>query len=164
MSTSLSDAQPEVLKNVRARPLFVLRLRVPPLYVVGATPDTFRRVGVVRGGSFEGERLSGEVLEGGDDWQAIRSDGCAKLDVGIVLRTTDGALIVMTYQALRHGPPNLMEELDRGQIVDPASYYFRLSALFETSAENYDWINRIIAIGAGDRHTDGAIYNVSEVL
>ena len=61
-------------------------------------------VGVIEGGSFEGERLSGEVLAGGNDWQTIRSDGCVKLDVRIVLRTDDNTLIGMTYQGLRHGP------------------------------------------------------------
>jgi hypothetical protein len=70
----------------------------------------------------------------------------------------------MTYQALRHGPPNVMQALDRGEIVDPAGYYFRLSALFETGAEKYDWINRVIAVGVGDRRADGPVYNVFEVL
>ena len=120
--TSLNDGLPDVLKNVSTRPLFLLRLKVPPLYVVGATPGAFRRIGVVQGGSFEGARLSGAILDGGNDWQAVRGDGCTKLDVRILLKTTDDALIVMTYQALRHGPPNVMEELDRGEIVDPASY------------------------------------------
>jgi hypothetical protein len=95
---------PDVLRSVRTRPLFQLRERVPPLYVVGQTPNAFRRIGVITGGSFEGERLSGEVLSGGNDWQDIRKDNCTKLDVRLLLKTTDGALIVMTYQVLRHGP------------------------------------------------------------
>jgi hypothetical protein len=41
---------PEVLTSVQTRPLFWLRETVPLLYVVGATPDAFRRVGVVVGG------------------------------------------------------------------------------------------------------------------
>jgi hypothetical protein len=164
MSTLLNDALPDALKTVRTRPLFILRLRVPPLYVVGATPNAFRRVGVIEGGTFEGERLSGEVLPGGNDWQAVRDDSCTKLDVRIVLKTTDGALIVMTYQALRCGPKSLMQKLDSGEAVDPSSYYFRMNPMFETSAEKYDWINRIIAVGAGDRRSDGPIYSIFEVL
>jgi hypothetical protein len=159
-----TDATPDVLSSVRARPLFRLREQVPPLYVVGQTPNAFRRIGVVTGGSFRGERLSGEVVSGGNDWQDVRRDSCIKLDVRLLLKTTDGALIVMTYQVLRHGPPAVMQALDRGETVDPATYYFRLSGLFETGAEKYDWINRVIAIGVGDRHADGPIYNVFEVL
>jgi hypothetical protein len=163
MATALSQNLPDALKSIRTRPLFVLRLQVPPYYVVGATPGAFRRIGIVLGGLFEGERLSGEVL-GGNDWQAVRNDGCTKLDVRIVLKATDGALIVMTYQALRHGPRDVMEKLDEGKPVDPASYYFRMNPLFETSAERYDWLNRIIALGTGHRLPDGPVYSIFEVL
>jgi Protein of unknown function (DUF3237) len=156
--------QSDVLSTVRARPLFKLREQVPPLYVVGQTPNAFRRIGVITGGSFEGERLSGTVLSGGNDWQSVRTDGCIKLDVRLMLKTTDDALIVLTYQVLRHGPPEIMQALDRGEIVNPASYYFRLSGLFETSSKKYDWLNRVIAIGIGDRPPDGPIYQIFELL
>jgi hypothetical protein len=41
-----------------------MRLAVKPLQIVGETPGTLRRIGVVPSGTFEGERLSGVVLEG----------------------------------------------------------------------------------------------------
>jgi Protein of unknown function (DUF3237) len=81
MSTSLIENLPEVLRSVRTRPLFVMRLDVRPLLIVGATPASYRRIGVVPGGSFEGERLSGEVLDGGSDWQSVRNDGATTLNV-----------------------------------------------------------------------------------
>jgi Protein of unknown function (DUF3237) len=81
--------------------------------------------------SFEGERLSGIVVSG-NDWQNVRRDNCTKLDVRLLLKTTDDALIVMTSQCLRAGTSSVMEQLDRGQAVDPASYYFRFAALFKT--------------------------------
>jgi hypothetical protein len=164
MSVPLGKDLPDVLRSVRARPLFRLHERVPPLYVVGQTPNAFRRIGVITGGSFEGERLSGEVISGGNDWQNVRRDDCTKLDVRLLLKTTDAALIVMTYQVLRHGPPAVMQALDHGETIDPASYYFRLTGLFETGAPKYDWLNRIIAIGIGDRHPDGPVYSIFEVL
>ncbi|HZF35936.1 MAG TPA: DUF3237 domain-containing protein, partial [Candidatus Angelobacter sp.] len=134
MSTSLNGDLPEVLRSVRTRPLFVMRLDVRKLQIVGATPGAFRRIGVVPGGSFEGERLAGEVLEGGSDWQTVRSDGATTLNVRLVLKTTDDALIGMTYQGLRHGPPDIVARLEKGEAVDPASYYFRTNPLFETAA------------------------------
>jgi len=164
MSTSLNGDLPEVLKSVRTRPLFVMRLDVRKLQIVGATPGAFRRIGVVPGGSFEGERLAGEVLEGGSDWQTVRSDGATTLNVRLVLKTTDDALIGMTYQGLRHGPPDVVARLEKGEAVDPASYYFRTNPLFETAAAKYDWINRIVAVGIGHRRADGPIYSVFEVL
>ena len=66
---------PDVLKSVRTRPLFLLREAVPPLVIVGQTPNAFRRIGVIQGGSFEGERLSGEVVTG-NDWRDVRKDSC----------------------------------------------------------------------------------------
>jgi hypothetical protein len=158
-----SQELPEVLTSVRTRPLFWLRETVPPLYVVGATPDAFRRVGVIVAGSFEGERLSGAVVSR-NDWQNVRRDNCTKLDVRLLLKTTDDALIVMSYQCLRAGTPSVLEQLDRGRAVDPASSYFRFAALFETGNPRYDWINRIVAIGVGSRLADSPLYNVFEVL
>jgi hypothetical protein len=162
MSTATQDL-PEVLTRVRLRPLFQLRETVPPLYIVGATPNAFRRIGVVTGGSFVGERLSGRVASG-NDWQDVRRDDCTRLDVRLLLETTDGALIAMTYQCLRAGPAGILQQLDRGEAVDPGSYYFRFAAFFETAAAQYDWINRIVAIGIGQRLADGPLYNVFEVL
>ena len=67
-------------------------------------------------------------------------------------------------QAIRSCAPAVMQALDRVEIVDPASFYFRLSGLFETSAPQYDWLNQVIAIGIGDRPPDGPIYSIFEGL
>ena len=163
MSMILSDDLPEVLKAVRTQPLFVLRLNVRKLQVIGATPGGMRRIGVVFGGLFEGERLSGEVLDGGNDWQLVRQDGATTLDVRIALRTTDGALIGMTYRGLRHGPPDVIGRIENGEAVDPGSYYFRIAPFFETAAPQYDWLNRVVAVGIGHRMADGPIYSVFQV-
>jgi hypothetical protein len=163
MSTSLGENLPEVLTRVRTRPLFVIRERVPPLIVVGETPNAFRRVGIVQGGAFEGERVSGEIVTG-NDWQTVRKDNCLRLDVRLVLKTTDDALIVMTYQAFRTGPLGVLEKLDKGEAVDPGTYYFRMIPIFETSAARFDWLNRIVAVGIGHRRADGPIYSLFEVL
>ena len=155
---------PTPLREIRTRPLFVIRLDVLPLQRVGATPGVHRRIGVVPGGAFKGERLSGEVLDGGSDWQAVRSDGTTSLDVRLVLKTTDGALIAMTYRGLRHGPQDVIARLERGDPVDPATYYFRIAPMFETAAPQYAWLNNVLAIGTGHRRADGPLYSIFEVL
>jgi len=164
MSTLVYDKLPDVQRSVKARPLFAMSLSVRPLQMVGETPAGVRRIGVVFGGAFEGERLSGEVLEGGSDWQVLRSDSVLTLDVRLVLKTTDGAVIGMTYRGLRHGASDVLRRIDRGERVDPASYYFRINPMFETASPKYDWLNRILCIGVGDRHADGPVYSVFEVL
>ena len=164
MPTSLADNLHDVLKSVRTRPLLVMRLEVHRLQIVGATPGSFRRVGVIYGGSFEGERLSGTVLDGGSDWQNVRPDGATMLDVRLILKTSDDALISMTYRGIRHGPPNIVERIEKGEVVDPTTHYFRITPLFETAAANYDWINRVLAVGIGHRQAGGPLYSVFEVL
>lgn len=111
-----------------------------------------------------GERLSGEVLEGGNDWQNVRGDGSLLLDVRLILKTEDGALICMTYRGIRRGSSDVLSRIDRGEVVDPASYYFRTNPLFETSAPKYEWLNGIICVGAGHRVANGVVYSVFEVL
>jgi hypothetical protein len=73
------------------------------------------------------------------------------------------ALLSQSYTVLRAGPPEVMERLDRGEAPDPGSYYFRMSPMFETSARQYDWINRIVSVGVGHRLADGPIYSIFEI-
>jgi len=154
---------PPALQRIELRPLFVVRLDVKPSLVIGETPGAFRRVGVVPGGTFEG-RISGTVLDGSSDWQTVRSDGAVTLDVRLLLRTHDGVAITMAYRGLRHGPAEVIARLDRGEAVDPATYYFRMTPTFEVAvASPYGWLNRIVAVGTGHRYPDGPVYSVFEV-
>lgn len=164
MSFPSLDELPDVQKGIRTRPLFVMELDVARPIGFGTTPNGDRRVGVVAGGRFEGERLSGEVLEGGSDWQIARPDGSTTLDVRLILKTVDGVLIGMSYRGLRHGPPGLMAELAKGGRVDPADYYFRITGAFETASPTYDWLNHILAVGVGDRRAGGPVYSLFELL
>ena len=102
----LSEILPKEMTELRVRPLFTLLLDVQPPINVGKTPGVDRRVGVITGGRFEGERLRGTLFPGGgSDWQSIRpGDGAWMINVRIVLKTDDGAIIGMPYTGIRHGP------------------------------------------------------------
>jgi hypothetical protein len=163
MST-LFDDLPDVMQHVGTRPLFVMRLDVRKLQVIGATPGAYRRIGVVPSGSFAGDRLSGEVLEGGSDWQNVRGDGSTTLDVRLVLKTADEALIGMTYRGIRQGPADAIARLEKGEVIDPDSYYFRIAPFFETESPRYAWLNNVVALGIGHRFADGPVYSVFECL
>jgi hypothetical protein len=164
MSAPRIDELPESLQHVRTQPLFVMRLDVKPIVVVGETPGPYRRVGIVPSGAFVGERLSGAVLDGGSDWQTVRHDASTTLDVRLLLRTDDGVHITMAYKGVRHGPADVIERLEKGEEVDPASYYFRIGPTFEAPVGKYAWLNGIIAVGIGHRFSYGPVYSVFEVL
>lgn len=138
---------------------------------VGATPWRNRRVSDISGGTFEGPELSGVVRRSGADWSEggrARDGGFATaLDVRSLWHTHDDALIYVTYGgrlvipeqvAGAFGNPAELESLD------PDSYYFRICPLFETSAERYQWLNEIVAVGLGRRTPAGVDYRIFQLL
>jgi hypothetical protein len=132
---------------------------------IGAVPLGTRRTAPLSGGSFEGPRLRGIVLPGGSaDWLLLRADGVLELDLRATLRTDDGALISMRSFGLRHGPPDVIAAIARGEAVDPAIYYFRTTPRFETAHPAYTFLNRLVAVASGERRADGPIYTIHEVL
>ena len=155
---------PPPLRAVSGRPLFVMNLAVNAIHVAGGPDGMERRVGDIAGGTFSGDRLSGDVLPGGTDWQIARADGAVTIDARVVLRTEDDALIAMDYVGIRHGPSEIMARIAKGEAVDPASYYFRMTPRFSTSAPRYEWLNRILATGIGHRLAGGPVYSIFELL
>ena len=147
-----------------SRLLMTLQVVVPPPQKVGAVPHGIRVIAPITGGTFEGPRLRGKVLPGGGDWLLTRPDGVLELDLRITLETDDGALIYMTSSGLRHGPPEVLAALARGESVDPSKYYFRTAIRFETSALQYTFLNQLIAISSGDRRASGPVYTIEEIL
>jgi Protein of unknown function (DUF3237) len=164
MAENLRANVPTLLQSINTRYLFTLRLDVKPMALIGDTPAGFKRVGVIPGGVFEGERLNGIVLDGGSDWQTVGSDGTVYLDVKLMLQTDDGELVTMTYKGLRAGERDVLQRVDRGEAVDPTTYYFRTTVMFEAAAAKYRWLNHLLAIGNGIRTPKGPIYNLFEVL
>ncbi|HEY3804398.1 MAG TPA: DUF3237 domain-containing protein [Kofleriaceae bacterium] len=143
--------------------LMTLEVHVSPPQKLGAVPHGTRGIVAITGGGFEGARLRGKVVPGGADWTLLRADGVLELDLRITLETDDGALIDMRSFGLRHGPPDVLAALARGEPVDPASYYFRTTPRFETAAPKYAFLNRMLAVATGDRRATGPIYTIHEI-
>jgi hypothetical protein len=144
--------------------LMTLQVVVGPAQKIGAAPHGVRAATAIVAGTFEGPRVRGKVLPGGGDWTLLRSDGVLELDLRVTLETDDGALIYMTSFGVRHGPPDVLAALSRGEAVDPSAYYFRTTPRFETSAPQYAFLNRLIAIASGDRRANGPTYTIEEIL
>ena len=142
----------------------MLQVVVAPLQKLGDVPHGTRVIAPITSGTFEGPRLRGKVLPGGGDWTLSRADGVLELDLRITLETDDGALINMSSFGLRHGPPEVLAALARGESVDPSMYYFRTAPRFETSAPPYAFLNRLIAIASGDRRSTGPVYTINEII
>ncbi len=152
------------MPEIKTELLFKITLEVPPILDLGETPYGRRRIARVAGGSFEGPKLKGKVLDGGGDWLLLRRDGVLQLDVRITLETDDKQHIYMTYRGCRHGPKDVIDRLNRGEAVDPGLYYFRVTPYFETASEKYAWLNGICAVGTGERTGSGPVYHVFQVM
>jgi hypothetical protein len=145
------------------QPLLKAEITLAAPQELGDSPLGRRRIIPITGGTFRGERLSGRVLPGGADWQVIRGDGVAELDARYTLETEDKALIYVRNFGYRHGPADVIKRLAAGEPVDPALYYMRTTPRFETGAERYQWLNRIICVGTGARRAAAVELEIFEV-
>jgi hypothetical protein len=127
--------------------LYELEATLDSTIDLGKTPLGSRLIHPVTGGSFEGPKIKGEILPIGADWALLFDSGVKKLDVNIVLKTDDGAIIYVTYNGF------IYREED-------GSLYFRITPIFETSSEKYAWLNHTIAVGIGRRIEGGVAYTV----
>jgi Protein of unknown function (DUF3237) len=130
--------------------LFELSADVGELISLGACPLGERRVVYIDGGRFEGPTMRGTII-GGADWQILRGDGALELDARYAIREEGGGVVQVLSQGYRHGPPEVMARLARGEDVDPASYFFRTTMRFETGASELAWLNRTIAVATAAR-------------
>jgi hypothetical protein len=153
------------MQELKSRPLFTITMNLTPTLELGDTPAGQRRVFTVSDGQFAGDRLRGEVLaQGSSDLLLVRKDGSSQQDVRLILRTDDGALILMTYRGVRHASPEVNARIAGGEQVAPPDYYLRTAPFFETSSPNYAWLNKIVSVAIGERLAEGVKYEVFEVL
>lgn len=151
------------MSRIETEFLFAIALEVE-VTNLGETPYGSRRVGRFGVGSFEGPKLKGMVLPGGACWMLMRRDDVLVIDARIILETDDKQQIYMTWKALRHGPKDVIDRLNRGESVDPETYYFRATPYFETSSEKYSWMNRLCSVAVGSRKAGRRSFDVFQVL
>ena len=144
-------------------PIFTISAELEPIMNLGATPYGERRIIGITGGTVRGPKLQGRVLPGGADWQIIRADGAADIQARYTIETDAGGRILVNSEGVRHGPPDVLARLARGENVDPSHYYFRTVMRFETSDPAVDWLNRILALARGQREALAVRLDVYEV-
>ena len=145
--------------------LFQMRIDLASAIELGETPyGQLRRVDTFAESRFEGPKLSGTLVAGGNDLRLTRFDGAFHPEVRALLHTDDDHHIQMTYEGIRFGSDEVWGRMERGETVDPSEYYFRIAARFETGSEKYGWLNKILAFGSGVRLKDGPIYDIYQVL
>jgi hypothetical protein len=145
------------------QPIFTIDADLDAIMSLGRTPVGERRIVGIRGGTVHGPKFNGRVLPGGADWQIIRADGAAEIQARYTIESDAGARVLVDSVGLRHGPPQVIDRLARGDNVDPGLYYFRTVMRFATGDPSTDWLNRIIAVSRGQRLARAVRLEVYEV-
>ena len=140
-------------------PMCQVRCEVGSLVTLGPAKHGERRFVPLGGGSVSGPELNGSLVEGGVDWQLNRSDGVLEIAAHYVIRADDGALIEVQSDGLRHGPPEVMARLTRGEAVAPDEYFFRTVVRFTTGAPQWLHLNKTLALAVGQREARLVVLN-----
>ncbi len=126
---------------------------------LGAIGQGRRRIVPLTGGTFTGPDVSGTLVPGASaDWQTVLPDGTALGDIRYTLQTDGGDLLYVRSRSVRHGPPEVLARLGRGEDVDPSEYTFRAATEIESAAPGLDWLNKGVFISVGGREAAGVIY------
>lgn len=136
---------------------FTVTATLAPPVEQGEVDMARKRFIAITGGTVSGPALSGEVLPGGGDWQAILPGGLTSIEARYFLKAADGTVIEVTNPGVRTATPEVIEKLAKGEAVDPSAYYFRTTPRFSVKPGAYDWLRRKVFVARGIRKPDGVV-------
>jgi|HigsolmetaAR203D_1030402.scaffolds.fasta_scaffold00441_7 hypothetical protein len=134
-----------------------LHVKIAEPLDLGHTPQGWRRVIPITGGTFEGPKLRGKVLPGGADWNVLHPDGRGHLYARYTIETDDGALISVLNEGFSYTTKDVLERRLRGEPVPPSEYYIKTIPRFETASEKYYWMNYSVFVGTLNLHPGGGV-------
>jgi hypothetical protein len=119
-----------------------------PLDAPVVVDGTLQIFNVPSGGWVKGPKISGALLSPGGDWLRSMPSGVFRLDVRATIRSDDGADIYMSYNGIIQHSTESAERLMKGELLTEKDIpYFVTAPTFQTSSENYAWLNGLQAVG-----------------
>ncbi len=143
--------------------VFTITAHIDPVVSAGDIGHGVRRVIPIIGGDVRGE-INGKVCPFGADFQIIRPNELIELEAKYALQTDDGAVVYVENKGIRFGPTELLQQLKRGEPVDPGLIYCRTSPKFETGSQKYRWLMENLFVASVARDADRVIIDVHQVL
>jgi hypothetical protein len=137
---------------------FTITIGIDKVYWVKPSDQGAARAGVyLKDGVVQGTDIKGVVIpNSGADWPLQRPNGVIDFDARYMLQTDDGAIIYVQNRGYRWGSEEVMEKMRRREPVDENDeYYFRVSPKFDAPEGKYDWLNRHVFVGVGDKTPTG---------
>ena len=149
---------------MKLEPLMTLHGDLKTPVEIGDGPFGVRYIADVTGGTFEGQRIRGNVLSSGADWALFDTDGIGRLDVRITLETHDGAHVYVQYYGVILMNEKVNAAFAQGGSTEYGDTYFMTQPRFETGDSRYKWLNGVVAVAEG-RIKPGAVeYRVFELV
>lgn len=99
---------------------------------VGDTATGHRRYIPITGGTFQGEKLHGVVLNGGADWQTERRDGVTEVDALYSMKCDDGTVIIVHNSG----------------VISDGGKYLRTVPRFEVPEGPHAWLTHSTFLGS----------------
>jgi Protein of unknown function (DUF3237) len=134
--------------DIQTEHLFSYSAQLAPPEIIGSTIAGIRANFYVTGGDVDGPHVRGRVKPVGGDFFCMRADGVGVLDVRLVLETSDGALIAMSYPGLGDLGADGYAKFASGDL--PARVALRTTPKFLTSHPAYEWLQRHVCVGVGE--------------
>lgn len=132
-----NSEQKDLYKDFKTEHMWDAKVKIAGMIMVGDSKRGTRRVIPITGGTFEGPKIKGEVLPGGEDWQLVRPDGDTELNARYLLKTHDGYTIQVINQVLMHTPKGNDQPFYCKSVID----------LEAPSNSPYDYLNHAIFLG-----------------
>jgi hypothetical protein len=136
--TSAPGQSEGIYRDFRAEHMWDAKVKIADMISVGESKHGIRRVIPILGGTFEGPRIKGVVLPGGEDWQLVRNDGDVELNARYLMKTDDGVIFQIINRVLIH----MDKEGDK-----PAPYVKSVIDLEAPNDSKYDYLNHSVFIG-----------------
>lgn len=130
----------ETPKAPTTRHLYYIEVEVEKGIPVGRIPEGSAGVVPILGGRFEGERMRGEILHLGADWNSARPGPSVRISTRYVLKTDDGAVISLFTDGRGVFGLKAIPGFLAGK-PDPSAIYFRQHLVFRTGDQRYAWLN-----------------------
>jgi hypothetical protein len=144
------------------KPLCRIEVEVADMVSLGSVPQGERRYVPLTGGTVSGA-LTGKVRPGGTDWQLLRADGVLEIAAHYVLELDDGSLVEVDSRGLRHGLPEVMQRLAKGEPVAPHEYFFRTFIRLATGAPGWQRLNNVMAVAVASRQQRRVVLELHEL-
>ena len=135
---SETDQDKNIYRDFKTEHMWDANVKVDKMIKIGKSKHGVRRVIPITGGSFEGPKIKGEVLPGGEDWQLARPDGDVEFNARYLIKTDDGVVIQVINKVLMHMPKS-------GEQAQP--YFGSIIDLEAPVDSPYDYLNHAIYIG-----------------